>query len=113
MTRLSRAIRVFPIFAMATALASVPLSAAAAPAPLKPGAVAPPSASTAGPAVLAGGAASKIKHVFVILQGGHPFDIYFGTSPGVSGISGGDGMPHITTRHSVPLDASVTAARHG
>src|ERR1700730_14289651 len=108
MTRLSRAIRVFPIFAMATALASVPLSAAAAPAPLKPGAVAPPSASTAGAAVLAGGPASKVQHAFVVVHAGHTFDSYFGPSPGVNGISGGDGMPHITPRHSVPLDASVT-----
>src|ERR1700682_5243082 len=122
MTRLSRAIRVLPVVGMAAALASVPLSAAAAaPAPPKPASVAPPkpatsalpSASTSGPAVVAGGAASKIKHVFVIVQEGHTFDSYFGTYPGVNGINGGDGMTHITTRHSVPLDASVTAARHG
>src|ERR1700730_10734142 len=114
MRRLPMAIRVLPVVAMAAALASVPLSAAAAaPAPLKPGAVAPPSASTAGAAVLAGGAASKIKHVFVIVQEGHTFDSYFGTYPGVNGINGtADGMTHITTRHAVPLYASVTAARN-
>jgi phospholipase C len=114
MTRFSRAIRVLPVIGMAAALASVPLSAAAAaPAPPRPDTVPPPSVSTSGPAVLAGGAASKIKHVFVIVQEGHTFDSYFGTYPGVNGISGnGDGMSHITTRHSVPLDASVTAARN-
>ena len=114
MSGFSRAIRVFPVIGMAAALASVPLSAAAAaPAPPRPETVPPPSVSTSGPAVLAGGAASKIKHVFVIVQEGHTFDSYFGTYPGVNGISGnGDGMTHITTRHSVPLDASVTAAHN-
>jgi phospholipase C len=110
MTRSSWVIRVLPIVGMAAALASVPLSAAAAtaPVPLKPVPVPPPSASTAGPTVVAGGAADKIKHVFVIVQEGHTFDSYFGTYPGVNGTNG---MTHITTRHSVRLDASVMAAR--
>src|ERR1700730_5291887 len=108
MTRYSRAIRILPVIGMAAALASVPLSAAAAgPSPPRPGTVPPPTASTSGPAVLAGGAASKIKHVFVIVQEGHTFDSYFGTYPGVNGINAsGDGMTHIATRHSVPLYAS-------
>lgn len=114
MTRSSRAIRVLPFVGIAAALASVPLSAAAAaPSPQRPATVPPPTASTSGPAVVAGGAAAKIKHVFVIIQEGHTFDSYFGTYPGVNGINGSaDGMTHITTPHSVPLDASVMAARN-
>jgi len=114
MTRLSRAVQVLPIVALASALASFPLSAAAATgAPQKTPVVAPPTASTSGPAVLAGGAASKIKHVFVIVQEGHTFDSYFGTYPGVNGINGTtDGMTHTSTRHSVRLDAGVAAARN-
>jgi phospholipase C len=113
-TRSSWAIRVLPLVGMAAVLASVPLSAAAAaPAPPRSATVAPPTASTSGAAVVAGGAASKIKHVFVIVQEGHTFDSYFGTYPGVNGINGSaDGMTHITTSHSVPLDAGVTAARN-
>ena len=104
MRRSSRAIRRLPIFGIAAALASVPISAAAA---------APPTASTSRATELAGGAASNIKHVFVIVQEGHTFDSYFGTYPGVNGISpSAGGMTHITTRHSVPLDAGVTTARN-
>jgi phospholipase C len=114
MRRSSWAIRRLPVVAMAAALASVPISAAAAAAaPQKSPGAAPPTASTSGAIELAGGAASKIKHVFVIVQEGHTFDSYFGTYPGVNGINPGtDGMTHITTRHSVPLDAGVAAARN-
>ena len=114
MRRFSRAIRVLPIVGMAAAIVSLPLSAAAAtPPPHKPPTVAPPAASTGGATLVAGDAAAKIKHVFVIVQEGHTFDNYFGTYPGVNGINGTtSGMTHITTRHSVPLDSGVAAAHN-
>ena len=113
MMRASRVVRSFSLIAVATALASFPISAAAASAaPTKSPAVAPPTASTSGAALVAGGAASRIKHVFVIVQEGHTFDNYFGTYPGVNGISPGtDGITRITTHHAVPLEAGVSAAR--
>ena len=56
--------------------------------------------------VVAGGAADKIKHVFVIVQEGHTFDSYFGTFPGVNGLGADSPMAHIKTR-TPKLDASV------
>jgi len=49
---------------------------------------------------IAGAAAARIKHVFVILQENHTFDNYFGTYPGA------DGIPAAT---AVPVDPAVPA----
>ena len=60
----------------------------------------PPQASHSGPLPIDTGAASHIKHVFVIMQENHTFDNYFGTYPGA------DGLP---IGASVPIDPARTA----
>jgi phospholipase C len=53
----------------------------------------PPRPSTAPPLVINAAAASKIKHVFVLMQENHTFDNYFGTFPGADGVAGVNGVP--------------------
>jgi phospholipase C len=53
----------------------------------------PPRPSTAPPLVINAAAASKIKHVFVLMQENHTFDNYFGTFPGADGVAGVSGVP--------------------
>lgn len=69
-------------------------------------------------------AASRIKHVFVIVQEGHSFDNYFGTFPGVVGISRNTSVPinpkntaagdvsshQLSAVRTAPLDNSVGSA---
>jgi len=69
-------------------------------------------------------AASKIKHIFVIVQEGHSFDNYFGTFPGVVGITPTTSVPvnpktpttgtvlshQLTSVRTAPLDNSVDSA---
>ena len=69
-------------------------------------------------------AAAKIKHVFVIVQEGHSFDNYFGTFPGVVGVSRQTSIPinpkdvaagavaahQLTSVRTAPLDNSVGSA---
>lgn len=69
-------------------------------------------------------AASKIKHIFVIVQEGHSFDNYFGTYPGVAGITATTSVPdnpktpttgsvsshQLTSVRTAPLDNSADSA---
>jgi phospholipase C len=64
-------------------------STSATAVPTAPG----PQPSTAGKVTIAGAAADKIRHVFVILQENHTFDNYFGTFPGADGIPAGLQVP--------------------
>ena len=52
-----------------------------------------PRASTAPPPAINAAAASKIKHVFVLMQENHTFDNYFGTFPGADGVRNACGVP--------------------
>jgi phospholipase C len=62
--------------------------------------VAGPQLSHSGPLLIDAQAATKIKHVFVIMQENHTFDNYFGTYPGA------DGLP---ASLNIPLDPAVKA----
>jgi len=98
-------------------LLTAPAMAAAAPLPPQP--------ATAGPVAINHLAAGKIKHVFVIVQEGHSFDNYFGTFPGVTGLSASTTVPlnpsspasgvvtahQLTTVRTAPLDNSLRAAK--
>jgi phospholipase C len=57
--------------------------------------VAPHSSTGFGPATGAVLAASKIKHVVVVMQENRSFDSYFGTYPGADGIAMSGGMPSV------------------
>jgi phospholipase C len=57
--------------------------------------VAPHSSTGFGPAQDAVLAASKIKHVVVVMQENRSFDSYFGTYPGADGIAMSGGMPSV------------------
>jgi len=61
--------------------------------PVRPSQLAPPRASTAPPLAINATAASKIKHVFVLMQENHTFDNYFGTFPGADGLRNLCGVP--------------------
>jgi phospholipase C len=49
-------------------------------------------------AAAAGGTATPIKHIVVLMQSGHSFDNYFGTYPGADGIPGDACLPANTLR---------------
>jgi phospholipase C len=63
----------------------------------------PPRPSTAPPLVINAAAASKIKHVFVLMQENHTFDNYFGTFPGADGVAGVSGVPTNPLEPGSPL----------
>ncbi|MEA2629419.1 MAG: phospholipase, partial [Chloroflexota bacterium] len=52
-----------------------------------------PQVSHSGSVLINAQAASKIKHVFVIMQENHTFDNYFGTFPGADGLPAGVTLP--------------------
>ena len=89
-----------------------------------------PAYQVAGTRLVARGARSKIRHVFVIVQEGRSFDNYFGTFPGALGLSATTAVPtapanrasalvkpHVLQAlRTAPLDDSVdsaTAASNG
>ena len=75
------------VTALAAALAAcAPTTAATHPSP------APTTADTAASA--SAGGIHKIKHVIVVMQENRSFDHYFGTYPGVDGLTLVDGQPH-------------------
>ena len=79
----------------------------------------------AAPLLIDSGAASRIKHVFVIVQENHTFDNYFGTFPGANGLPPGISLPvnpgvkgssvvmpyHLPILRTQDLDHSVITAR--
>jgi phospholipase C len=84
-----------------------------------------PQPSHAGPVLIDAQAASRIKHVFVIMQENHTFDNYFGTYPGADGLPAGLSMPidpavkagatvapyHLPALRSQDLDHSEISAK--
>ncbi|OLE78516.1 MAG: hypothetical protein AUG06_10565 [Actinobacteria bacterium 13_1_20CM_2_65_11] len=85
----------------------------------------PPLTSHSGAVPIDAEAASRIKHVFVIMQENHTFDNYFGTFPGADGLSIGLGVPvdpadpaaevvqpfHLPALRTQDLDHSDNSAR--
>lgn len=61
--------------------------------PRRASALAGPQPSRSVALVVDGQAAAHIKHVFVIMQENHTFDNYFGTYPGVDGLTAGLNVP--------------------
>jgi phospholipase C len=85
----------------------------------------PPQTSSQGPLVTDALAATRLKHVFVIMQENHTFDNYFGTYPGADGLPSPMQMPvdpanpaagmaspfHLDAPRTQDLDHSDVSAR--
>src|SRR5215831_5224215 len=75
------------------ALALTAVTAAGACTPSSTSTAPTPTTSTAGPAPDAAVAATKIKHIVVVMQENRSFDSYFGTYPGADGLPMSGGVP--------------------
>ena len=81
--------------ATATTLATTRATQAAPATQVTPGTEVPAATQPAGPTPVSPAAASKIKHIIIIMQENRTLDSYFGTYPGADGIPMQNGVPTV------------------